>query len=94
MVDTLEFLHRGGRIGGAQRLFGSMLSIKPLLELQEGKIEALEKVRTKRKAVQRLLDITAESCAGKGKIHAAVANASTRKKRSLWQMNCKAARPG
>lgn len=77
VVDTLEFLHRGGRIGGAQRLFGSMLSIKPLLELQEGKIEALEKVRTKRKAVQRLLDITAESCAGKGKIHAAVANAST-----------------
>lgn len=76
VVDTLEFLHRGGRIGGAQRLFGSMLSIKPLLELQEGKIEALEKVRTKRKAVQRLLDIAVESCAGKSKVHAAVANAS------------------
>lgn len=76
VVDTLEFLHRGGRIGGAQRLFGSMLSIKPLLELQEGKIEALEKVRTKRKAVQRLLDIAVEACAGKSKVHAAVANAS------------------
>ena len=77
VVDTLEFLHRGGRIGGASRLFGSMLSIKPLLELQEGKIEALEKVRTKRKAVQRLLDIAVEACVGKSKIHAAVANAST-----------------
>ncbi|MBE2222572.1 MAG: DegV family protein [Anaerolineae bacterium] len=77
VVDTLEFLHRGGRIGGASRLFGSMLSIKPLLELQEGKIEALEKVRTKRKAVQRLLDIVVEACAGKSKVHAAVANASS-----------------
>jgi DegV family protein with EDD domain len=76
VVDTLEFLHRGGRIGGASRLFGSMLSIKPLLEVQEGKIEALEKVRTKKKAVNRLLDIVAESCAGKSKVYAAVANAS------------------
>jgi DegV family protein with EDD domain len=77
VVDTLEFLHRGGRIGGASRLFGSMLSIKPLLELQEGKIEALEKVRTKRKAVQRLLDIAVDACVGKSIVHAAVANAST-----------------
>lgn len=76
VVDTLEFLHRGGRIGGAQRLFGSMLSIKPLLELQAGKIEALEKVRTKRKAAQRLLDLVVERCEGKGKVYAAVANAS------------------
>lgn len=77
VVDTLEFLHRGGRIGGAQRLFGSMLSIKPLLELQAGKIEALEKVRTKRKAVQRLIDIAVEACADKNKVYAAVANASS-----------------
>ena len=76
MVDTLEFLHRGGRIGGASRLFGSMLSIKPLLELQDGKIEALEKVRTKKKAVKRLLEIANEACAGKSKVYAAVANAS------------------
>lgn len=75
-VDTLEFLHRGGRIGGASRLFGSMLSIKPLLELKDGKIEPLEKVRTKKKAVKRLLDIAVEECAGKSKIYAAVANAS------------------
>jgi len=74
-VDTLEFLHRGGRIGGASRLFGSMLSIKPILELQDGKIEPLEKVRTKKKAVKRLLDIAVEDCAGKSKVYAAVANA-------------------
>ena len=75
VVDTLEFLHRGGRIGGAQRLFGSMLSIKPLLELQKGRIEPLDKVRTKRKAVQRLIDLVVEDCAGKSKIHLAAADA-------------------
>jgi len=60
VVDTLEFLHRGGRIGGAQRLMGTALQLKPLLELEGGKIEAVEKVRTKRKAVERLLSIALE----------------------------------
>jgi DegV family protein with EDD domain len=77
VVDTLEFLHRGGRIGGAQRFFGSMLSIKPLLQLEHGRIEALEKVRTKRKAVQRLLELAIESCQGAGKAHVSVLHAST-----------------
>ena len=76
-VDTLEFLHRGGRIGGAQRFFGSMLSIKPLLQLEDGRIEALEKVRTKRKAVQRLLEIGAENAAKASKVYAAVAHAAS-----------------
>lgn len=77
VVDTLEFLHRGGRIGGASRLFGSMLSIKPLLELKDGKIEPLDKVRTKKKAMKRLLDLAVADCAGKSKVYAAVANART-----------------
>jgi len=76
-VDTLEFLHRGGRIGGAQRFFGSMLSIKPLLQLENGRIEALEKVRTKRKAVQRLLEIGLERSANASKVYAAVAHAAS-----------------
>lgn len=44
-VDTLEFLHRGGRIGGAKRLMGSMLNIKPILEMKAGAIEAIDSVR-------------------------------------------------
>lgn len=60
VVDTLEFLHRGGRIGGAQRFLGTALKIKPLLELEGGKIEALEQVRTKKKALDRLLEIALE----------------------------------
>lgn len=57
VVDTLEFLHRGGRIGGAKRLLGSMLNIKPILEMRGGKIEPLEQVRTQKKALDRMLEL-------------------------------------
>lgn len=57
VVDTLEFLHRGERIGGAKRLFDSMLNIKPILEMREGKIEPLAQDRTQSKAVDRMLSI-------------------------------------
>lgn len=57
VVDTLEYLQRGGRIGGATALLGTMLKIKPLLHLVNGRIEPLEKVRTRQKAVERMLDI-------------------------------------
>ena len=76
VVDTLEFLHRGGRIGGAQRLLGSVLSIKPLLHLVDGRIEPLASVRTKRKALGRALEIIEADTTGKGALHAAVLHAS------------------
>jgi len=57
VVDTLEFLRRGGRIGGAAAFLGTALNMKPLLTLQDGKVEALDKVRTKRKATQHMLDL-------------------------------------
>ncbi|HHS97046.1 MAG TPA: DegV family protein [Chloroflexi bacterium] len=60
VVDTLEFLHRGGRIGGAKRFLGTALKIKPILELENGRIESLEQVRTKKKAVARLVQIAQE----------------------------------
>ncbi len=56
-VNTLEFLHRGGRIGGAAAFMGNVLNLKPILELREGKIEAVEKVRTLSKTIDRLLDL-------------------------------------
>ncbi len=65
VVDTLEYLHRGGRIGGASKLFGTALSIKPLLHLNEGRVDALEKVRTKSKAVDRMLELTAQDTDGR-----------------------------
>ena len=71
-VDTLEYLHRGGRIGGAKRLLGTALNLKPLLYLEGGRIEALASVRTKRKAVARMLDVAEERLAGKQMAEAAV----------------------
>jgi DegV family protein with EDD domain len=59
-VDTLEFLHRGGRIGSASRFLGTALNIKPILELVDGRVEAVERVRTRQKSLERLLDLAAE----------------------------------
>ncbi|WP_030614664.1 DegV family protein [Streptomyces sclerotialus] len=59
-VDTLEYLRRGGRIGAAQALLGSALAVKPLLQLADGRIELLEKVRTASKAIARLEEIVAD----------------------------------
>jgi len=59
-VDTLEFLHKGGRIGGAKRMFGSMLNIKPILEIQDGVIEAADQVRTQQRALERLISLVQE----------------------------------
>jgi DegV family protein with EDD domain len=71
MVDTLEFLHRGGRIGGAQRFLGTALKMKPILYMHKGKIESLERVRTKGKALERLVDLVEEKCAGKSDVRLA-----------------------
>ncbi|MFF4521409.1 DegV family protein [Streptomyces bluensis] len=62
-VDTLDYLRRGGRIGAAQALFGSALAVKPLLQLDGGRIELLEKVRTASKAIARLEEIVADRAA-------------------------------
>ncbi|MFG2328582.1 DegV family protein [Streptomyces sp. NPDC048604] len=59
-VDTLEYLRRGGRIGAAQALLGSALAVKPLLELDGGRIELKEKVRTASKAIARLEELAVE----------------------------------
>jgi len=71
-VDTLEYLYRGGRIGGAKRLLGTALNIKPLLHLEDGRIEPLAQVRTKRKAVARMLDIAEERLGGKRMAEASI----------------------
>jgi DegV family protein with EDD domain len=71
VVDTLEFLHRGGRIGGASRFFGTALNLKPLLELQDGRVEAVERIRTTKKAHARLVDKIEERLQGKMKIRLA-----------------------
>lgn len=56
-LDTLKFLEKGGRIGKAAAMMGSLLSIKPLISLGDGEVIPLEKVRTHSKAVQRLYEL-------------------------------------
>jgi DegV family protein with EDD domain len=70
-VDTLEHLRRGGRIGAAAALLGSALAVKPLLQMVDGHIEALEKVRTSAKAIARLEEV-AVGLAGSGPVDLAV----------------------
>jgi DegV family protein with EDD domain len=64
VVDTLEYLHRGGRIGGAKRFLGTMLNIKPLLHLNGGQVEAMGQVRTKRRAIAEMLNVAEERLNG------------------------------
>ena len=75
-VDTLEFLHRGGRIGGAQRFIGSALNLKPILAIQEGKVEGIERIRTKNKAHNRVLELTIEKVAGRSPVRLATLHAN------------------
>jgi DegV family protein with EDD domain len=56
-VETLEYLHKGGRIGGAARFLGTALGLKPILVLRDGSIDALEKIRTTKKAQARLIEL-------------------------------------
>ena len=76
VVETLEFMRRGGRIGGAQALLGTVLNIKPVLEMREGRIEAVEKVRTKQKAIRHMLDVVGERLKSQSPISLAVTHAS------------------
>ncbi len=76
LVDTLEFLHRGGRIGGASRFLGTALNFKPILEVVDGRIEPLERVRTKKKAMDRLMDIVAERANGHKPVRIGVLHAN------------------
>jgi DegV family protein with EDD domain len=62
VVDTLEYLYKGGRIGGAQALFGSLLQVKPILTLRDGHTEAAENQRTKRRALDRITEIVSREC--------------------------------
>ncbi len=78
VVDTLEFLRRGGRIGGAQALLGTALNIKPVLEIRDGQIESVERIRTKGKAMERIVELTVERIAGRTPVHLASAHANAR----------------
>ena len=75
--ETLKFLHRGGRIGGGARFLATALNIKPILELQDGRIEALERVRTRKKVLRRLVDLLEERVGGRTPVRVATVHANS-----------------
>ncbi len=59
VLDTLEFVKRGGRIGGARAMLGNMLSVKPIISLKEGEVVPVEQPRTRSKAYARIAELLA-----------------------------------
>ncbi|MEA3397909.1 MAG: DegV family protein [Chloroflexota bacterium] len=88
-VDTLEYLHKGGRINGAAALFGSALQIKPILYFREGKIEPLEKVRTSKRVKQRILEIMGEQIQDQP-VHICIVHAQVREEAERVRAYCAA----
>jgi DegV family protein with EDD domain len=75
VVDTLEYLHKGGRIGGARALLGGLLQVKPILTLRDGRVEPLEQQRTKRRVLARLRELVLEECPRSADAHLCVLHA-------------------
>ena len=88
-VDTLEYLHKGGRINGAAALFGSALKIKPILYFREGKIEPLEKVRTSKRVKRRILEIMGEQIKDQP-VHVCIAHAQALEEAERVRAHCTA----
>ena len=74
-VDTLEYLHRGGRIGGGAKFLGTALNFKPILEIRDGGVESLERVRTRKKSLARVIRLVEERIAGRTPLHLATLHA-------------------
>jgi len=62
LVPTLEYLHKGGRIGGAAKLIGTLLQIVPILTLKDGQVEVYEKVRSMKQAINVLVELNVNIC--------------------------------
>ncbi len=75
VVDTLKYLHAGGRIGGAKRFVGTALKIKPVLEIRDGKIEAVKSVITFSKALDAMIDLIEKDVDGRSPVRISVFHA-------------------
>lgn len=72
VVDTLEYLAKGGRIGGAKKLLAELLEIKPILQVKNGQVESFEQQRTKKRALARIVEVVGEQCRGGDEAHLCV----------------------
>lgn len=74
-VDTLEYLHKGGRIGTATALVGSLLQVKPILLFKDGQVNPFDKQRTKKKALARIIELVKAECPSTADSHLAILEA-------------------
>jgi DegV family protein with EDD domain len=76
VLDTLEFLHRGGRIGAAKRFMGTLLNVKPVLAIENGLVVPLDSVRTQKKALEKIVELIDEKTRGQKNIRLATLHAN------------------
>jgi DegV family protein with EDD domain len=74
-VDTLKYLHKGGRIGGAKRFLGAALAIKPILQIRDGKIEAAGSAMTRKKAIEEMVQMVKNAIGDKKPVRISVFHA-------------------
>jgi DegV family protein with EDD domain len=72
-VDSLEYLHRGGRIGKAQAFLGTLMKIKPLLKLVKGEVQPVEKIRTRDRLLNRFVEMVEQAVQDSSRLLLAVA---------------------
>lgn len=88
-VDTLKYLAAGGRINSAKRLLGSALKVKPMLEIRDGKIELVESVLSRRRAIERLLHLVETGIGGRKPVRISVFHAMARPLAEELMHKCK-----
>jgi DegV family protein with EDD domain len=93
MVDDLSHLQRGGRLSSAQVLIGSLLQVKPLLHFEDKKIVPFEKVRTRKKALNRVVELLAGDAGSGGEYRAVVIHANREEEAQEWKSELEAQFP-
>ena len=93
VVDTLEYLAKGGRIGGAKKLLAELLEIKPILQVKDGQVESFEQHRTKRRALARLVEVAVEQCKGEDEAHLCVLQVAAEKEAETFVQELKSKVP-
>jgi len=93
VVDTLEYLAKGGRIGGAKKLLAELLEIKPILQIKDSQVEPFEQQRTKKRAVARLVEVAAEQCQGGENAHLCVIQVAAEQEAEAFAQELKAKIP-
>lgn len=85
MVDDLSHLQRGGRLSSAQALIGSLLQVKPLLHFEDKLIVPFEKIRTRKKAMKRIVDLLGEAVKGGEPFRAVIIHANREQEANEWK---------